>query len=190
MPHNRISLIPNLKLIDACVKPILLYGTEVWNIDLLLKNVNNLDHNMLRFLPENPHLKYLKVITGLNRAAVNVALLSETGRFPLGIYAIKTTIGFWHHIVNLKNTSLAKKAYNDIFKANIGMCNKLQSLFHSLNFHHVWNNQNTPSIKCLTKAMLNKLKEKYIKYWKTCLTEDNDNFMNKMQCYKDLKKRV
>ena len=68
------------------------------------------------------------------------------------------------------------------------MCNKLQSLFHSLNFHRVWNNQNTPSIKCLTKAMLNKLKEKYIKYWKTCLTEDNDNFMNKLQCYKDLKK--
>ena len=140
-----------------------------------------------RFLPENIHIKYLKTIIGLDRSAVNIAVLSETGRFPLGICAIKNTIRFWHHLVNLNEKSLAKKAYNDSLNGNIGICNKLQLFFNSLNFNHVWENQNTPSIKGLIRALMLKLEGRYIQYWRTCLTEDNVNYMSKLRCYKDIK---
>ena len=97
LPANRISLIPYLKLFNACIQPILLYGAEVWTMDYLLKNTTKWESSLINFLPEQVHIRYLKMVLGLHKSAVNIAVLSETGRFPLAIYAIKSTIRFWHH---------------------------------------------------------------------------------------------
>ena len=77
--------------------------------------------------------------------------------------------------------------YNHSLRDNIGLCNKLQSLFNSLNFNHVWVNQNTPSLKGLTRATTLQIKDRYIKFWRSCLTEGNSNFMSKLTCYKNIK---
>ena len=161
LPPNRISLIPYLKLFNACIQPILLYGAEVWSMDYLLKNTTKWESSLINFLPEQVHIRYLKMVLGLHKSAVNIAVLSETGRFPLAIYAIKSTIRFWHHLVNQKSNTLVKNAYDHSLDANTGICNKLQLILNLLNFNHVWENQNTPSINGLTRAILLKLKEKY-----------------------------
>ena len=35
-PKNRLALIENLKIFDACIKPILLYNSEVWGPEIIL----------------------------------------------------------------------------------------------------------------------------------------------------------
>ena len=166
LPPNRISRIPYLKLFNACIQPILLYGADVWSMDYLLKNTTKWESSLINFLPEQVPIRYLKMVLGLHKSAVNIAVLSETGRFPLAIYAIKSTIRFWHHLVNQKSNTLVtcvKNAYDHSLDVNPGICNKLQLILNLLNFNHVWENQNTPSINGLTRAILLKLKEKYKK---------------------------
>ena len=187
LPQNRISLVPHLRLFDACVQPILLYGAEIWSFDYLFKNNTQQEKQYINFLPEKVHTRYLKIIMGLNRSAVNITVLSETGRFPLAMCAIKSTLNFWHHLTNSKENTVAKIAYNHSFRNNIGLCNKLQSFLNSLHFNHVWENQNTPSIKGLTRAITLQIKDRYIKFWRSCLTEGNSNFMSKLRCYNNIK---
>ena len=57
MPPNRISLIPYLKLFNACIQPILLYGAEVWSMDYLFKNTTKWESTLINFLPEQIHIR-------------------------------------------------------------------------------------------------------------------------------------
>ena len=156
-------------------------------MDYLFKDTTKWESSLLNFLPEQVHIRYLKIILGLHKSAVNVAVLSETGRFPLAIYATKNTLRFWHHLVTQTSNSLAKNAYDYSLDANTGICYKLQLILNLLNFNHVWENQNTPSINGLSRALLSKLKDRYQKYWKSCLTEGNFNYMSKLRSYKVIK---
>ena len=91
-------------------------------------------------------------------------------------------------MVNLKDNTLAKDTYYDSFCNDIGICNKLKLFLTSLNFTHVWENQNTPSINGLNRAITSKIKERYIAYWRSCLIENNHNYVSKLRTYKDIKK--
>ena len=73
---------------------IVVYGAEVWCMDYLFKNTARWESSLLNFLLEEVHIRFLKIIMGLNKSAVNIAVLSETGRFPMAIYGIKILFGF------------------------------------------------------------------------------------------------
>ena len=45
-------------LYNHCVKPILLYGSEVWSIDFL---INKPGLTQMKFIPEKTQLKYLRI---------------------------------------------------------------------------------------------------------------------------------
>ena len=61
-PQNRLSFIQNIKLFDACIKPILLYNSEVWGPEIILHDRKSLDKCLLSFMPENIHIKFIKYI--------------------------------------------------------------------------------------------------------------------------------
>ena len=63
MPPNRISLIPYLKLFNACIQPILLYGAEVWSMDYLFKNTTKWESTLINFLPEQIHIRVRLCLT-------------------------------------------------------------------------------------------------------------------------------
>ena len=82
---------------------------------------------------------------------------------PCSVDAIKLTVGFWHHVVNSKGTSLIKKVYDTIINSSGWYISKIKLLFDKIRFGHVWENQNTFSKNRLTFSVNNKLKEDYIK---------------------------
>ena len=103
------------------IKPILLYGSEIWGTF----NVNNhrfrkddptniLVDDCYKNLPcETLHLKFCKFILGVNNKSVNHASLSELGRFPLHYVIIKTMIKYCHRLVNLsRECPLLKDAFS------------------------------------------------------------------------------
>jgi hypothetical protein len=45
-------------------------------------------------------------------------VLGELGMIPCSVDAIKLSVGFWHHVVNSKGTSLIKKVYDTIINSS------------------------------------------------------------------------
>ena len=101
-----MNLLPHLKLFDSCVKPILLYSSEVWATISLVKQNTTIESNYANFSPNKIQIKFAKFLLGVNKGAVNNAVLSELGLFPLSLSALKNTINFWLHIINMDSESM------------------------------------------------------------------------------------
>ena len=93
-----------------------------------------MESNYAKFLPNTMQMKFAKFLLGVNKGAVNNAVLSELGMFPLSLSAIKNTLNFWVHIVNTSDSTLVRKAYNENSKLSNCFCSKLESLFNQLGF--------------------------------------------------------
>ena len=97
-----------LKLYDSMIRPIALYGTEVWSqqfakqlSDTSLTNIDNLDF-------EKFNNKICKQILGVGKYSVNLASRLELGRMPLSIFIVKQTLNYWSKLENAPENSLLK----------------------------------------------------------------------------------
>jgi hypothetical protein len=142
---------PQLRLFDSCVKPILLYCS-----DILVKENANFEDRYFSFPPVKVQIKFIKHLLGVNRGAVNLAVFSELGVIPISIDAIKLSVGFWNHLVNSDDVSLIEQAYKFNFKHKLPYTSKIRLLLKKLGFCHVWENQNTFSKNKLLNAIYNK----------------------------------
>ena len=119
MPHVDIAT----KLFDAMVKPITLYGCDVWgtettpsiqsyfmkgkidSVDKYLRYINNCPHEQL-------HLKFCKMLLGLRKNTPNLAVRAELGRFPLTIEIYMSLIKYWIRLINLPTKRIMVDALN------------------------------------------------------------------------------
>ena len=46
-------------------------------MDYLFKNTTKWESTLINFLPEQIHIRYLKMVLGLHKSAVNIAVLSR-----------------------------------------------------------------------------------------------------------------
>lgn len=70
-----MNIPPQLKLFEACIKPILLYCSEIWSLDLIIKEKKAL--KKVFFPPVKVQIKFLKYLLGVNRGAVNLAVFFQ-----------------------------------------------------------------------------------------------------------------
>jgi hypothetical protein len=82
------NILTILSLIDALVKPILLYCGDFWGCLKLPKN------NPI----ENLHMMMCKHILGVQKQTTNVGVLLELGRIPLNLFASKFAIKNWERM--------------------------------------------------------------------------------------------
>ena len=111
-------------LYNHCIKPILLYGSEVWSVDFLINKtgVAQMENRYELFIPENIQLKFFKNIMGVHKYSVNDAVRAEFGILPLAIFGLQASINFWVHLVNLKENSLAYQSYQDSMNFTQRLC--------------------------------------------------------------------
>ena len=103
---SRISLDikTKLSLFDAMIAPILLYGSEVWGIDLAKtrKDGTNIDMYLEKHLQNNfltkLETKFYRQLLKVRRNAPIHALRGELGRHPISIRAINTLIKYCNQI--------------------------------------------------------------------------------------------
>ena len=106
MKRNIISLNPNINtsihLFDHAIKPILLYGSEIWACSLPKKtSIDDLfDFNKIArsFYSEKLHIHFCKYILGVHKRSSNFAVFSEFGRYPLQISILLSTLSYWHRL--------------------------------------------------------------------------------------------
>ena len=104
---TKIPILLLCKLFDSLVKPVLLYGCEVWGTELLALKTD-FDKSDI----EQTHLKFCKQTLGVPFYTSTIKVRAELGRFPLSIM-IKTQIAkyFLRLKYNIDNP-LLKAAFN------------------------------------------------------------------------------
>ena len=93
-----------LKVFDRQIRPILEYASEIWYQPLPIEVL------------ETAQLKYLKKIIGVSQSTPTLAVLGETGRFPLHLRQEDSVIKLWGRIQQLPNSNTLSKIYRDLLR--------------------------------------------------------------------------
>ena len=115
-----LTLNPNVKtsmhVFDHTIKPILLYGCEIWgsfNTTTARFRHGNIPLNKMfsNIVSEKLHMKFCKFILGVHKKTTNFAVFSELGRFPLYFDIVKNLINYWLRLESLDAFPLLQDAY-------------------------------------------------------------------------------
>ena len=109
-----------LHLFDHNVKPVLSYGSEIWEtINTTTAKIQRCSFNLFNTLFDLPceklHIRILKYVLGVNRKATNAAVFGELGRFPIAIVVQCNTIKYFQRLHSEPTNLLAgalKESYN------------------------------------------------------------------------------
>ena len=85
-------------LIDSCIIPILLYGSEVWGSSNL-KQI------------ETCHNQTCKLMLHLHKRSANCMALGELGRFNMENLIKQRMLNFWANLVNGKQSKISYQIY-------------------------------------------------------------------------------
>ena len=123
-----------LKLYEQCVKPILLYCSEGWALERLTTKSQDLEQKYESLGAEKVQLKFCKYLLGVHKSAANHAVRAELGIFPVAIYCLRSSVSFWLHIIQSKNTKFVKISYEDTCNINKDFGNIFRTFLMELNF--------------------------------------------------------
>ena len=90
--------------------PILLYGSEVWGAYEYIPTKKSDEWG--KFTIEAVQLKFIKLLTGVNKSTTNIMVHRETGHYPLTIFITEfRTVQFVKHLVSQNKHKLSQMAY-------------------------------------------------------------------------------
>ena len=87
-----------LKIFDAQVQPIVLYGADIWSLDSSSSVIDNV------------HLFGLKRYLGVDRRTPNDLVYGEVGRFPIQINTSVPFIRYWLKLTRMDYHRLPLRA--------------------------------------------------------------------------------
>ena len=94
-----------LKLYEQCVKPILLYCSEVWCLDKVMHRSSDLEQKYDILPVEKVQLKFCKILLGVHKSEANNAVRAELGIFSLAIFCLKSCVNFCLHVIELNDNN-------------------------------------------------------------------------------------
>ena len=159
---NNVHLL--LNLFDKLVKPILLYGVEIWGPDFLTKLFIKEDLKIVdSFFCEIVHNRACKSILGVRKNSSNIAVRAELGRTPLYPYIVGAVFKYWYKLLTQTKNPILKEAYLfEIRMKNTGKQSWLTPILdiHDLSSTNIGKNRTFS----LIKNMIQDLQNKYITY--------------------------
>ena len=170
--HN-LNIETHLELFDKIVKPILLYGCEVWGIG---------DNSII----ERVHLKFCKLLLNLKKSTPDFMIYGELGRYPLDICIKLRIINYWVKLIHGKQEKLpvilyqlAKKNYCE----NIPWVMKVKNILDNSGLSVVWTTQNFTSGNWLYNTLKLNLIDQFKQSWNN--TVQNSPKALNYRLYKD-----
>ena len=202
-----------LNLFDHLIKPVLLYGCEIWSpVNLEYKNTKeplnekaSFIHNLRNQFPfitkymekidyiEKLHLKFCKAVLGVHSKASNLAVYSELGRYPLFIDQIILSLKYLNYIETETENKFLKQFYKNLLndKRLSSNCNILKMrllLNKTLNFTPVTSGRNG------WKLVKKSIRSYFDMYWCKNIFNDISNSKrnggNKMRTFRLFKSNI
>ena len=134
-----LSLSPDiaLKLFDTLVKPVVLYGAEVWGCE-------NCD------IVNKVKLRFCKYILHVHKSTCSNMVYGELGETPLYIDIKCKMILYWTRLITSKEKKLSKMIYSlryklyekDLFHST--WISSVKNILDSAGFSRIWTNQSLP----------------------------------------------
>ena len=111
-------------------------------------------------------MKFCKLLLGVRKQTVNVAVLGELGRFPLSILARERCLKYWCKIIrNNNNTvhSVYQEQCDSMLNKENSWVFKVKQAIEHLGLGNLWNNRDNetnffPVINC-------RIRDQYIQEW-------------------------
>ena len=162
-----------LKILDAVIEPISLYGCEIWG-----PLANQEPEKWDKHQAETLHTELCKSILRTQRKTTNNACRAELGRYPLIIKVKKRALKFYNHLKESNPDTLHNIALNH--RENLQGC-PLSKLAQEL---YTQTQAQQPDGKPIRpNLIIRKQKENYMTYWK-----ETTQSQSKMECYLTLKR--
>ena len=157
--HN-LSVKSQYDLFDKIVKPILLYGCEIWGF-------SNTD------IIEKVHLKFCKLLLNLKKSTPNFMIYGELGIYPMSVYIQLRMVNFWSKIVNGDDNKIAKIIYRYMFlktSQNNFRSDWLKYVKDTLDrcgYSNIWLLQGNFNSKWLSNSLKQKLFDQFQQKWRS-----------------------
>ena len=137
------------KVFDSKIKPIVLYGSEIWGV----KKQDCI---------EKVHEKFCKLVLNVGKTTFNFAALSECGRYPMYVYYHHRAIKYWCKLLEENPNRYIRKCYTLLYQLDESgrhnWASDLRFLIYSLGYGHVWYQQSVGNVK----YFLNEVKQRLI----------------------------
>jgi len=143
------------KLFDSQIRPMLLYGAEIWGLQ---------DTQVV----ESVHLLACKKLLNVAARTPNTMVYGDTGRLPLFIYAHCRCIKFWTRLVKLSDTRYPKKVYrmllNEHRNGKRNWVSHIENILARYGFRYIWEAQDKVG-KSFLKTFKDRLTSCYKQEW-------------------------
>jgi exonuclease III len=185
----------NIKLFDSTIKPILLYGSQVWG-QQLLPHIMKADFGSLDRLPfEQIQNKLCKYSLAVRKNSSNIATRAELGRYPLLLNISLLAVKYWVTILS-NPQKLVFKAYQEE-KLLDEMGHKtwvsfVKAILSRCGLIDIWNNQHIINQNHFFKLVQSKLESEYRDKFFTRINSNvgqDGKSGNKLKTYSTIKKK-
>jgi len=147
--RNNMTLKVYLKLFDAQIQPIALYGAELRGIDKVAIQC------------ESVHLLALKKFLGVGMKTPNDFVYGETDRYPIYLNAAVKCIRYWFKLLIMDADRLPYKAYRMLFlmdeKGKRNWVSNVRCKLYQYGFGYVWLNQGVSDVDCFLQVFRERL---------------------------------
>ena len=144
------------KMFDAQIKPMLLYGSEIWG----LKEYKSV---------EKVHTFALKKLLNVSPRTPNDMAYGETGRFPLYVHSYTACIKYWLRLTTMDISRLPRKAYNKLLllhnSGKFCWVSQVRQVLYKFGFGFVWENQGVQNPETFIKAFKQRLIDCHSQNW-------------------------
>lgn len=151
-----LSIDLQIELFDKMIKPILLYGCELWGFS----NIK---------IIERVQLHFLKLLFNLKQSTPNVMVYGEFGVYPLDIDIKTRMISYWIKLIepnSLKFSSLLYKfMFHNTSEKSTKWLDHVRNVMINCGFSGFWDAQKVDNPRWLTQSIKQKLKDLYVNEW-------------------------
>ena len=148
-PYHRIELY------DKLIKPILLYGSEIWGCSK-------------RVAIERIHTLFLKSVLQVKTTTQNDFVYTECGRIDLYSIGVVNMIKYWFKVINASEHKYINSVYKTMVQdielrpRSTNWAMYVKNILTQLGFYHVWLNQGVENIPLFISLFRQRVRDTFI----------------------------
>ena len=167
------------KLFDALVKPLLLYGCEIWRPELLSYKTH-FDKSTVKQV----HIKFCKQTLNTPWYTENKACRAELGRYPLSIDIKASIFSYWQRLQYKTNNPLLNEAF--LYAKSHSQFFDILNSDEVIRKHSTIDTVNQQQIKNVRSSIKKQLRKTYVQNWLQIRSSTTDNSREKFT-HKEIK---